>query len=235
MKKIIVEPQIFEKFPDFTRGIIIVRDIKNAASNAEIEKILQEAITQEVGRHSVDSALVNAWDRVHAAFGSNPNKFPPSIKSLIKRIDKGGSIPFINSVVALFNYISIKHLIPCGGDDVQKIEGNLLLGFAVGNEPFIPLGGGEKENPDPGEVIYYDDRSLNIMCRRWNWRNGDFTKITPETKEMVINIDGIGPAGRDLILSARDELLNLLTVHCGADATADVLYEGKTEVECEIG
>ncbi len=136
MKKIIVESQVFEKFPDFARGIIIVHDIENAASNAIIEKALREEIAQEADKRSVDSELVRAWDAVHIAFGSNPNKFPPSIKSLLKRIDKKGPIPFINSAVALFNYISIKYLVPCCGDDAQRIEGNLRLGFAIGRSAF---------------------------------------------------------------------------------------------------
>jgi len=65
--------------------------------------------------------------------------------------------------VALFNYISIKYLIPCGGDDVDKIEGNLHLGFAKGDEWFVALGSEEKENPRPGEVIYFDDKTLKVI------------------------------------------------------------------------
>lgn len=231
MKKIIVEPEIFERFPDFQRGIIVVRDIKNAVSNPEIERLLNEEIRQKAGKNSVEHEFVKAWSDVYLKLGSNPNKFPPSIKSLLKRIEKGGSIPFINSVVALFNYISIKYLVPAGGDDVEKIEGNLRLGFSKGNEFFTSLGGGISETPEMGEVIYFDDKTLNVMCRRWNWRNGDFTKITPETKKIVINIDGIGPVSRNLIEEARDEMMKLLIERCQAKATADFLDKNKREID----
>jgi DNA/RNA-binding domain of Phe-tRNA-synthetase-like protein len=230
VKRIIIEPEIFERFPDFKRGIIVVTDIKNAVSNPEIERLLNGEIRQKAGQNAVEHEFVKAWADVYLKSGSNPNKFPPSIKSLLKRIDKGGAVPFINSAVALFNYISIKYLVPAGGDDVEKIEGNLRLGFAKGNEFFTPLGSTDKESPDPGEVIYFDDKTLNVMCRRWNWRNGDFTKITQETRKLIINIDAIGPVSRSLIEEARDELMKLLVKYCEADLATGLLNKGKNEI-----
>jgi len=234
MRKIIIDEEIFERFPDFKRGVIIVSDIENAIFDEKINKILNEEIEKKIGKNIIENKFVKTWDEAHLKFGSNPNKFPPSIKSLLKRIEKGGKISFINSVVALFNYISIKYLIPCGGDDVEKIEGNLCLGFAKGNEIFNPLGTAEKENPEPGEVIYFDDKTSNVMCRRWNWRNGDFTKITQDSKKLVINLDGIGPASQILIEEARNELVKLLTEHCNAKAITDLLNKEKKEIEINL-
>ncbi len=234
MRKIIIGRDIFNQFPSFKRGIIIVSEIGNAPGNKRIKKLLNKEIEEKMGQNLVEHELVKAWDEVHLKFGSNPNQFLPSIKSLLKRITQGGGLPFINSVVALFNYISIKYLLPCGGDDVERIEGNLRLGLAKGNEIFIPLGTQDKENPEPNEVIYFDDKTLNVMCRKWNWRNGDFTKLTEETKKIVINLDGIDPAPSSLIERARDELANLLTEQCQAKATTDLLDKDKPEVEIDL-
>jgi len=234
MKKIIIEEKIFEKYPNFIRGIIIVSDIKNDSENEKIKELLNKEIKNKTGQNIAQHNFVKAWDRVHENFGSNPNKFPPSIKSLLKRIEKGAGVPFINSVVALFNYISIKYLIPCGGDDIEKIEGNLRLGLAKGNESFIPLGSEDKEIPEAGEVIYFDDKTLNVMCRRWNWRNGDFSKITPETKKIVINVDGIGPVSQPLIEEARDELAKLLVEQCKAELRTALLNKNKGEIELNL-
>ena len=163
MRKVIIDPEIFVQFPDFKRGIIVVKDIENALGNKRIKKPLNKEIEKRIKEDLIEHPFVKAWDEAHLKFGSNPNKFPPSIKSLLKRIKKGGGFPFINSVVALFNYISIKYLIPCGGDDVDRIEGNLHLGFAKGDECFIPLGGEDEEHPQPGEVIYFDDKRKYIV------------------------------------------------------------------------
>lgn len=233
MKKVLIDPAIFEKYSDFTRGIVIVKNIENREEDPAIRELLDKEIELKKGQELVGHEFVKAWDSVYENFGANPNKFPPSIKSLLKRISKGGSLPFINSVVALFNYISIKHLVPCGGDDINRIEGNLKLALALGEENFTPLGGSENEHPEPGEVIYFDDKTLNVMCRRWNWRNADFSKITPQTKSMVINVDGIGPASRSLIEGARDELAKLLTDHCQAELTTSFLDKDTTEANID--
>lgn len=121
-------------------------------------------------------------------------------------------------------------MIPCGGDDIEKIEGNLRLGLARGNETFIPLGEKDKETPEVGEVIYFDDKTLNVMCRKWNWRNGDFTKITPNTKKIVINIDGINPVSQNLIEDARNELADLLIEHCQAKITIALSNKNRKEI-----
>ena len=234
MKKIIIDQEIFDKFPDFKRGIIVVSDIENAAGNKRIKKPLNKQIEDRMGTDCLESELVLGWDEVHRQFGSNPNKYPPSIKSLLKRIQKGGGFPFINSVVALFNYISIKYLIPCGGDDVDAIEGNLRLGLSNGLEKFVPLGSEEQENPEENEVIYYDDKTLNVMCRRWNWRNGDLTKITENSKKIVINIDGVGVASHSLIEEARDELAQFLKEQCKATLTVDMLDKDKRELDLDF-
>lgn len=234
MKKIIIDKEIFEKFPDFKRGIIVVKDIDNAPSNKRIKRPLNAAIGERQGEEHLAHEFVAVWDKVHEEFGSNPNKFPPSIKSLLRRIQGGGGFPFINSVVALFNLVSIRHLVPCGGDDVDTIEGNLRLGLAQGDEKFIPLGGEEEESPKLGEVIYFDDQAKSVMCRRWNWRNGDFTKITENTKKIVINIDGIGPVPRALIEEARDELAVLLQEHCAAKLSVGLMEKDNMEMEIDL-
>jgi len=234
MRKIIINQEIFERFPSFKRGIIVVSDIVNASGNKRIKKLLNREIEGKMRQNLIGDKLIKAWDDVYLKFGSNPNQFPPSIKSLLKRIVKGGGLPFINSVVALFNYISIKYLIPCGGDDVKRIKGNLCLGLAKGNEIFIPLGTKDKESPESNEVIYFDDKTLNVMCRRWNWRNGDFTKITELTKKIVINLDGIYPAPQSLIEEARGELAHLLTEQCQAETTVYLLDRNKPKIEIDL-
>lgn len=235
MRQVIVDQEVFDRFPGFNRGLIIVSDVVNAPSNEAISAILNEEMQKRAGSTGLlDHEYVKAWDKVYLDLGTNPNKYPPSIKSLLKRVAKSGSFPFISSIVALFNYVSVKYLIPCGGDDVTRIEGNLRLSLSKGNETFIPLGTEAKETPDVGEVIYYDDKTLNVMCRRWNWRNGDFTKILEDTKKLVINVDGISPVAREVIEAARDELAALLTSHCGATLTTDLIDRNRRVVDISI-
>ena len=73
-------------------------------------------------------------------------------------------MPYINTLVALFNYFSLKYVVPSGGDDLDQVKGDLRLTLAKGNERFTPFNAEEIEHPDPNEVIYVDD--VSVMCRR---------------------------------------------------------------------
>lgn len=208
---------MFELFPNFYRGIVVVKEITNQKSYKPVRRLLKQAIDEQAELDAASEPRVLAWNEAHKTFGSQPDQYFPSIKSLLQRIKTNHDLPFINSAVALFNYISLKYVLPCGGDDIERVTGNLVLGIADGAERFFPLGGTAEESPVPGEVIYYDDVTKNVMCRRWNWRNGDATKIEVTSKKIVINIDCLPPITPEVGNAARDELAELLKTHCHAD------------------
>ena len=231
MKRIIVRDEIFDLCPDFYRGLVIVSDLTNHKSYKRIRKLLKKEIDLQASTATVTDPRIEAWESAHRKFGSSPETYPPSIKALLLRIKDNPALPFINSAVALFNYISLKYLLPCGGDDVESIEGNLVLGLSDGTEKFVALGGDEEVSPETGEVIYYDSATRNVMCRRWNWRNGDHTKIEPETKKIVINIDCLSPTDPETGNQARDELAELLVTHCQATVITHALHSKCRELE----
>jgi DNA/RNA-binding domain of Phe-tRNA-synthetase-like protein len=231
MKKIIIRDRIFDLFPDFYRGIVLVKDIQNQKSNKRIRKLLKKEIERQVSIDESSDGRILAWEEAHRKFGSDPDQYLPSIRSLIQNMRPNKALPFINSVVALFNYVSIKYVVPCGGDDLAPIQGNLVLGVSDGTEKFIPLGSELEENPFPGEVIYYDDVTKNVMCRRWNWRNGDITKIEVDSKNIVINIDCLPPVTPDIGTEAQYELAELLKQHCAAEVETFYLDSINREIE----
>jgi DNA/RNA-binding domain of Phe-tRNA-synthetase-like protein len=233
MKRIIITDEIFDLFPDFYRGIVLVKDISNQKSNKRIRRLLRKEIERQVHIDERKDPRILAWNDAHRKFGSDPDTYLPSITYLLKSMRPNRALPFINSVVALFNYISLKYITPCGGDDVERVEGDLVVGIADGTERFVPLGEDFEEHPLPGEVIYYDDSTKNVMCRRWNWRNGEVTKITPDSKKIVLNIDCLPPVSPDVGNEAKDELAELLKLHCGAEAETRYLNAGTREIEID--
>lgn len=233
MKHVIISNVIFDLYPDFYRGIVLVEDMTNQKSYKRVRKLLHGQVEARRSTESEGGERLIAWDRAHEKFGSDPKKYPPSIRALLARIETSPNLPFINSVVALFNYTSLKYLIPCGGDDIDRVEGNLVLGIAKGDERFVPLGGGEEEAPLPGEVIYYDDANGNVLCRRWNWRNGERTKIEVESKRLIINVDGLPPVAPKIVDQARDELAELLVAHCKAKVVVSSLHTRRRQFEIQ--
>ncbi len=63
-------------------------------------------------------------------------------------------------------------------------------------------------------------QTKRVLCRRWNWRNADFSKISPGSRNVAINVDGMVPAiSRPEVEQATEELAQLLARFCGGAVT----------------
>ena len=238
MTEIRIHQTIFNNYPTFRRGIVVAKNIHNHGHSKELEAMLNQAIAQSA-QQPIDvktDMRTLVWNDAHRQFGSNPNKFPPAHIALLKRVQKPGArIPFINKVVAIMNYNSIIDILPVGGDDVIQAGGSLELRHAHGNETFTPLGAPESvEHPDPGEVIYMVPESGEVMCRRWNWRNGHTTRITENTHAIVMNIDGLGEECEATTIITRDRVADMLKKFCQADTITTMLSPGQPSFQFDI-
>lgn len=193
-----IDEEIFKKFPNFRRVVVLARDIDNHGENPELKSLLRAA-EQSVREPALpgfpDLPRFNIWVEAFKSLGINPKKHPPSVLNMTKRVRKGTELPYINHLVAIFNCLSLNNQLSCGGDDLGLVKGDLSLTIADGSENYSPLGQPEvREHPAPGEVIYMDTASKEIYCRCWCWKNGDVSKLTEETRTTAINIDGMLPA-----------------------------------------
>jgi DNA/RNA-binding domain of Phe-tRNA-synthetase-like protein len=231
--KDIVSREVLAKFPDYVRGVVIARGVDNSGENQRLVELLrkveQEATRDESLQDIKNHPRIAPWRQAYADFGTNPNKFYCSIESLGRRGRRGDQLPYINTLVALFNYFSLRHIVPSGGDDLDSAEGNLRLTLAKGNEPFTPFNSDIIEYPAPGEVIYVDNSK--VMCRRWNWRQGDQTKLTPATTNVAINVDCLPPVSKDEAKSITAELADLVKEFCGGEVSHFLLDAARNEAE----
>ena len=123
-------------------------------------------------------------------------------------------------------------MLPVGGEDMDKMKGDVVLTFAGSNEtPVLLLGDKEPRVPHSGEVIYKD--TISTICRRWNWREADRTKLTEETKNSILVIEGLPPVAKEEIENATNELKELIQKFCGGNVVCTVLNEDKNEVNLQ--
>ena len=210
-----VDPKIFEIFPAFRRGVVVATDLDNSAPAAELGQLILEASQNPAAD---EPAAISVWNDTYLKLDVDPKKFTPSIKFLYEQIRKGKPPRSISKIVDIMNLVSLRRMTPCGGDDLQTIlPGDIRLGFAQGDETFAPLFKATTfDNPVAGEVIYYTPQTKKVMCRRWTWRNADFSKIAPETKAVAINIDIMAPPFAEAdVDSALAEMAALLEKYCG--------------------
>ncbi|UQZ88700.1 hypothetical protein C4J81_05570 [Deltaproteobacteria bacterium Smac51] len=193
-----IDQEIFSRFPNFRRVVVLADNINNQGENKDLEELLRKAEENVRGGALAafpDLLRLNIWVEAFRSLNINPKKHPPSVLNMIKRVRGGKNLPYINNLVAIFNCLSLNNQLSCGGDDLAVVNGDLALTVSDGTENYTPLGQPEvREHPAAGEVIYMDTATREVFCRAWCWKNGDTSKLTPETKRCAINIDGMLPA-----------------------------------------
>ena len=221
-----VTPEVFASFPDAVLGVVIVHGIDNsgepdgvlAGLRREEERVRE---TFAAGVSIPDHPHIAPWREAYRKFGAKPKDHPSSIENLVRRVSKGHALPHINKLVDLYNTVSLRYLLPVGGEDLDRIEGEVLLAIAGESEPPVRLlGEPEERAPRPGEVIYKDD--VGAICRRWNWKEADRTKLTASTRDAFLVIEGLPPVGREPVAEAAEALAALVRTYCGGEVRTAV-------------
>ncbi|TQJ86328.1 B3/4 domain-containing protein [Streptomyces sp. SLBN-31] len=200
--------------PGFTHLAIEAHGLVNGPSTAGSSALLDDAArrlaTRLDGRAPHEDPHMAAWRAVYTAFGSKPSRTRNSAEALAKRALSDAGLPRVNLLVDLYNAVSVAHLIPVGGEDVDRIRGGMRLVRAAGDEDFVTVAGGEEvvEHPDAGEVVWRDD--AGVTCRRWNWRQGPRTRLTEETVSGIFLLEGMAPLPDAELEAAGAELAELL-------------------------
>lgn len=222
-----IERDFRDLFPEAMIGIVVAKGIDNHRHTEDAARLLhganvtaREALgDEELATHPA----VAPWRDAYRRFGVKPAKYRSSIENLL-RSARGDGVRSINPLVDLYNTVSLRHFLPCGGEDLAAIAGDLRLTRARGDEPFVPLGAADEQPPAPGEVIYADD--LGAICRAWNWREADRTKLTAATTNAVLVIEALPPRGAADVQAACDDLAALLQANLSATCRVEMLGTG---------
>lgn len=224
MKKFIAEESFWQLFPGAAVGILAVEGMSahpDEAKAARIQALLEQANTE--ARHHLTSETISE-NAVVAVWRQAYQKFPTkkgarcSVEALLKRVLHNNPVGSIAPTVDITNAISLKYALPIGAENLDAIKGDLRLGTVKGGEDFLPIGSEKPEPPLAGELAYYDD--AGIVCRCWNWRDGQRTAVKDTTTSEFIAMECVDPARMDELKAALDELAGLLERYTGARVVA---------------
>ena len=214
-----IDGPVMELRPDYTALIIVAEDLRPGPSDQATDALLADAEAAAraalAGRAAAELEPVAAWRAAYQAFGAKPKRTRPSVEALLRRVE--GGLPRIDRLTDIYNAMSVKHLLPIGGEDLGEYRGPARLVRAVGDEPFDTIRDGQPvtEHPEPGEVVWRDD--AGVTCRCWNWRQCVRTRITGATIRAVFILDGLAALGdRELAAAGQDLAGQLAMLHPGA-------------------
>ncbi|KRQ87072.1 B3/4 domain protein [Caloramator mitchellensis] len=225
MKKFIVEDDFWGVFPNAKIGIVVCTGIDNTNHDREkYEEMLlnaeKEAFKYFKNEEFSSNEVIRVWREAFQKFKTKKGA-RSSIEALLKRVNNGNHIGTINPLVDIYNSISLKYAMPCGGEDIDAFVGDVRLTKAKGNESFITLGSNESEPPYEGEIVYKDDEGA--ICRCWNWRESVRTMLTENTKNAFLCIELVDEKRINEFEDALKELARLVQENLGGNYKITIL------------
>ena len=184
---ITISEEFTKVFPEFA-GCALTATVKNSESDEDLWKEIatlsgsyRQVLTEETIKQMPP---IHATREAYKKFGKAPSRYRPAAEALIRRIVKGEELYKINTLADLVNLASIYTGYSIGGFDLDKIQGDLVLGIGRAGEPYEGIGRGmlNIENLP----VYRD----NIGGVGTPTSDNERTKITLETTNFLLLVNG---------------------------------------------
>jgi DNA/RNA-binding domain of Phe-tRNA-synthetase-like protein len=191
--------------------------VKNSLENKEFEvykeNVLSELKNKLSGKKYDDDLVLAGFRDLHTKVGRSNRTYVASPEGLRYVFLERDRFPHINTVVDIYNLISLKTGLALGAHNVDKIKGNITLKLTTGDEKFIPLGKIEPTLILPGEYGYVDDDN-NVVCRL-EVLQVETTKITTDSNNLFLIIEGNTNTSDEFVRSTAKEVCEMITKYCG--------------------
>lgn len=172
---------------------IVLAKVSNVDPNAPLTVDLEEYIAtsedlaaaydrEAIRAHSVIAGYREKMQKI----GKSVKKNPPTAETLIKNIQRRGSLPRVNSIVDLYNAEALHSFLAIGAHDYDTITD--FVEFTRASEPttFTPIGSKNKQ-VEIGDIFYRDQKGVMAYL---DARDGEDYKITQKTKNLLLIMQG---------------------------------------------
>lgn len=223
----VIADEIFDLFPNIRVVVAQASGLDSSrADNGKITAALRQA-WQSAGQavqaagNAQSHPNIKAWGTAMAAVGAPRKKFPSSIEALARRAGKGGEPVSINAVVDFYNAISLRHLVPAGGYDIDSLRQDLQLRLSREGDRFMALDSDEAEQIPPGEVSYAD--GPEIITRHFVWKQSRHALLTPDSRNLLFVSEILGELPPQTAAAVRDAFSQGLAECLGGQARVGIL------------
>ncbi|VTT42176.1 B3/4 domain-containing protein [Streptococcus porcinus] len=225
MSHFIVDQSFWNLFPEAQLGVILLRDYRSPEESSEvIKEILRESqsLAKEhlTENNFADNEVIQTYRNAYQQFKTKKGA-RSSIEALLKRVSKGNQIPSVSPLVDIYNAASLRFGLPVGAEDLDSFVGDLRLTITDGNDSFYLIGEENNSPTLPNELCYKDD--VGAVCRCLNWRDGERTMITANTKNAFLVIELLDRSRSDQLIEALDFIEYHARLQLGAETERYVL------------
>ena len=206
--KLIVTPQVKEL--GIYVCMAVVKDANISNRNLALEKLKKEVIEKMQALDISNNQILNGYKELYEKAGIKGHK--PPAEHLITLIKNSGRLPNINTIVDCYNIVSVETFLSIGAHDAANIKGDAIFKITDGSEKYTPLFENKPTEVSPGEYACMDEDK--ILCRM-DIKQCDETKITKETKEFMVYVQGNKYVEFDYLQKTLQKVCDLIKEFCG--------------------
>jgi DNA/RNA-binding domain of Phe-tRNA-synthetase-like protein len=229
-----IQPEVLDRFPGITLvvavGLGLDPERGRAAVTERWRRAWREAAAAAAPYGNAQShPRVAPWRQAFRAMAVPPRDYPSSIEAMLRRALKSPEPFFLSPLVDFYNAVSLTHAVPAGGFDLARIRSEIALRFTRAGDQYLALDAQQPVAVPEGEVAYADGST--ILTRQFVWRQAQEGLIRPDTRDVFLVSEVLGPVGRDAAGAVLEDLAGGLATLFGADVRRFVMGPDHLEAQ----
>lgn len=211
-----IDSKVISAFPAVSVGMALIRGVTIAKTLPELDKekerilsSLENVTTETINGYSE----IQSYRKLYKAMGIDWHSRRPSPEALLRRIAQKKGLYSVNTCVDAYNLVVLNNRVSVGAFDADNVKFPTVLRFAGEGDEILLLGDKEPTKYTSKELAYYDqDGGYNID---FNFRDAQRTKVTEDTKDIWINVDGVFDITTEQVQKTLEESIEYITKYCG--------------------
>lgn len=211
-----IDEAVAQKYPTINIGIAVIKNINIKKSDLKLtEEVNQFVQSQSNLSNEIISAYpeVLAYRKLYKEMGIDWHSRRPSPEALLRRISQKKDLYQINTCVDAYNLIVMKNRVSVGAFDYNKFNFPTMMRFPKTGEEILLLGDKEPTKFKLTELAYFDQ--LGGYNIDFNYRDAQRTAVTEDTKDILLNIDGVFDITREKVEKSLKESIDIILKYCG--------------------
>jgi len=211
-----IDEAVAKKYPSINIGIAIIKNINIKKNNPELTQAINEFVSSQ---SHLSNEIISAYPEVityrklYKEMGIDWHSRRPSPEALLRRISQKKDLYQINTCVDAYNLVVLRNRVSVGAFDYDKFHFPTVMRYPVDGEEILLLGDKEPTKFKPAELAYFDEQGgYNID---FNYRDAQRTAVTENTKDILLNIDGVFDITREKVERSLQESIDIILKYCG--------------------
>lgn len=201
---------------------VVINGVDNTKESNYLSSNLEDLINKYKNFDIENDNVLEGFHKIHEKGNISKRKNIPASENLIRLLKENNNIYSINSLVDIYNTISIDSKLCLGAHDIDKVDGNVTLRFHNGSEIYNPIGDNTSHKVKLNEYSYIDDNN-DILCRL-EVRQVEKTKVTEASKNIFYIVEGNEETSDEYLLDISKKIIDITTKELGGNGYIKEVY-----------